>query len=78
LLSQLRAGISSDNTCGEPKRGLYSSRSKGKTRQDGSLEKFGFGMGKEVPTSDTPEKNPVEIVSKKQAKSSWARLMVRL
>ena len=67
--------------------GIYSSRSKGlsacghaqagKARKDGNLKKYGFGIKEAETHQEKAEKNPVETLSGKQAKSTWARLMVR-
>jgi len=55
--------------------GIYSSRSKGKARADGSLVKFGFGMGKKDKPAPGSPGNPAETITRQQAKSAWARMI---
>lgn len=55
--------------------GIYSSRSKGKARVDGSLDKFGFGMGKKDEPAPGSPGNLVETISRRQARSAWARMI---
>ena len=58
--------------------GLYSSRSRGKTRKDGSLDKFGWGARPEEEPKKEPEENPVETLSEKKSKQTWARLIKKV
>jgi hypothetical protein len=58
--------------------GLYSSRSRGKARKDGSLDKFGWGAGSEEEPRKEPEDNPVETLSEKKSKQTWARLIKKV
>ena len=58
--------------------GIYSSRSRGKARKDGSLDKFGWGARSEEEPKKEPEENPVETISEKKSKQTWARLIKRI
>ena len=58
--------------------GLYSSRSKGKARVDGSLDKFGFGMKRPDDPAAGASSEPVETISRQQAKSAWARMIQKV
>ena len=58
--------------------GLYSSRSRGKARKDGSLDKFGWGARSEEEPKKEPEENPVETLSEKKSKQTWARLIKKV
>ena len=58
--------------------GIYSSRSRGKARKDGSLDKFGWGARSEEEPKKEPEDNPVETLSEKKSKQTWARLIKRI
>ncbi len=58
--------------------GIYSSRSKGKATKDGSLDKFGWGARSEEEPKKEPEENPVETLSEKKSKQTWARLIKRI
>jgi hypothetical protein len=58
--------------------GIYSSRSKGKARADGSLDTFGFGMGKkDEPAPGSPD-SPAETITRRQARSAWARMIQKV
>ncbi len=58
--------------------GLYSSRSRGKATKDGSLDKFGWGAISEEEPKKEPEENPVETLSEKKSKQTWARLIKKI
>ncbi len=58
--------------------GIYSSRSRGKARKDGSLDKFGWGARSEEEPKKEPEENPVETLSEKKSKQTWARLIKKV
>ena len=58
--------------------GIYSSRSRGKARKDGSLDKFGWGARSEEEPKKEPEENPVETLSEKKSKQTWPRLIKRI
>jgi hypothetical protein len=55
--------------------GLYSSRSRGKASKDGSLDKFSWGTISEEEPRKEQEGNPVETLSEKKSKHTWARLI---
>jgi len=57
--------------------GIYSSRSKGKAREDGSLDKFGFGMSPDNSVEKEPA-NSMETITRQQAKSAWARMIQKV
>ena len=58
--------------------GLYSSRSRGKASKDGSLDKFGWGARSEEEPKKEQEENPVETLSQKKSKQTWARLIKKI
>ncbi len=58
--------------------GIYSSRSKGKARKDGSLDKFGWGTRSEEKPQKNPEENPFVTLSEKKFKQTWARLIKKV
>jgi len=58
--------------------GIYSSRGKGKAREDGSLDKFGFGMKSPDNSVDETSGDPVETITREQAKSAWARMIQKV
>ncbi|HBD95027.1 MAG: hypothetical protein A2015_01465 [Spirochaetes bacterium GWF1_31_7] len=56
--------------------GLYASRTKGKTRQDGRYEKYGIGF-----INSTAENQEIVVeneVSDKSSKQAWARLIQKV
>ena len=55
--------------------GLYSSRSREKASKDGSLDKFSWGTISEEEPRKEQEGNPVETLSEKKSKHTWARLI---
>ena len=55
--------------------GIYSSRTKGKAREDGSLDKFGFGMKGTDESDEEASGDSVETITRQQAKSAWARMI---
>ena len=58
--------------------GIYSSRSRGKAGKDGGLDKFGWGTGPEEEPQKKPEENPVETLSEKKSKQTWAGLIKKI
>ncbi len=58
--------------------GLYSSRSKGKARKDGSLDNFGWGAKSEEEPHKEQEENPFETLSEKKSKQTYARLIKKV
>jgi len=58
--------------------GFYSSRSRGKATKDGSLDKFGWGARSEEEPKKEQEENPVETLSEKKPKQTWARLIKKV
>jgi len=57
--------------------GIYSSRSKGKARADGNLDKFGFGMSLDNSREKEPS-DSMETITRQQAKSAWARMIQKV
>ncbi|GAJ22053.1 unnamed protein product [marine sediment metagenome] len=58
--------------------GFYSSRSRGKATKDDSLDKFGWGASSEEEPKKEQEENPVETLSEKKSKQTWARLIKKI
>jgi hypothetical protein len=59
--------------------GLYSSRTKGKANEDGSLTKFGYkpNAAEDVKHEQSPEGH-TETASNKASRQSWARLIQKV